>query len=78
MTTKTDDLTAKPPPVEQPILDDLRRRLRAMNRVRLPQGTGWERGVDADYLTDSRYSMRRRRPPAVPWNSCPPLPRATS
>jgi pimeloyl-ACP methyl ester carboxylesterase len=51
MTTKTDDLTAKPPLVEQPVLDDLRRRLRETNRVRLPEGTGWERGVDADYLT---------------------------
>jgi pimeloyl-ACP methyl ester carboxylesterase len=52
MTTKTDNLTAKPPLVEQPILDDLRRRLRETNRVRLPAGTGWERGIDTDYLTE--------------------------
>jgi Epoxide hydrolase N terminus len=52
MTPKTDDLTAKPPIVEQPIFDDLRRRLRASNRVRLPEGTGWERGIDAEYLTE--------------------------
>jgi pimeloyl-ACP methyl ester carboxylesterase len=51
MTTKTDDLTATPPRVEQAVLDDLRRRLRATNHARLPQGTGWARGVDTDYLT---------------------------
>jgi pimeloyl-ACP methyl ester carboxylesterase len=39
-----------PEPVDQATLDDLRRRLRATNRVRLPAGTGWERGIDADYL----------------------------
>jgi pimeloyl-ACP methyl ester carboxylesterase len=52
MTTKTDDLTAKPPRVEQPVLDDLRRRLRETNRVRVPERTGWERGVDTDYLAE--------------------------
>ncbi len=52
MATKTEDLTAKPPLVEQRVLDDLRRRLRATNRVRLPEGAGWERGIDADYLTE--------------------------
>jgi pimeloyl-ACP methyl ester carboxylesterase len=52
MTTKTDDLTAQPPVVEEPVLDDLRRRLRASCRVRLPEVTGWERGMDADYLTE--------------------------
>ncbi|HET6736922.1 hypothetical protein [Mycobacterium sp.] len=45
MSTKTDDLTAKPPLVEEAVLDDLRRRLHATNRVRLPEGTGWERGT---------------------------------
>lgn len=50
MTTKTDAPTAMPPVVEQAVLDDLRRRLRGMNRVRLPEGTGWERGIDSDYL----------------------------
>ena len=34
------------------VLDDLRRRLVATNRVRLPEGTGWSRGTDASYLTD--------------------------
>ena len=52
MTTKTDDLTAQPPLTEQAVLDDLRRRLRETNRVRLPEGTGWERGTDADYLAE--------------------------
>jgi pimeloyl-ACP methyl ester carboxylesterase len=52
MTIKTDDLTAKPPRVEQPVLDDLRRRLRETNRVRVPEGTGWERGIDTDYLAE--------------------------
>ena len=52
MTTKTEDLTAKPPAVEQAVLDDLRRRLRETIRVRLPQGTGWQRGTDADYLAE--------------------------
>ncbi|HEV7422156.1 MAG TPA: epoxide hydrolase [Mycobacterium sp.] len=52
MTTKTTDLTTHPPFIEQDVLDDLRRRLRATGRVALPQGTGWARGVDADYLTE--------------------------
>jgi pimeloyl-ACP methyl ester carboxylesterase len=52
MTTKTDDLRAKPPLVDQAVLDDLRRRLSEFNRVRLPERTGWERGVDTDYLTE--------------------------
>lgn len=52
MPTKTEDLTAKPPVVDQAVLDDLRRRLRETNRVRLPRATGWERGVDVDYLTE--------------------------
>jgi pimeloyl-ACP methyl ester carboxylesterase len=52
MSTKTDDLAAKPPQVDPAVLDDLRRRLRETNRVRLPKGTGWERGTDTDYLTE--------------------------
>jgi pimeloyl-ACP methyl ester carboxylesterase len=52
MTTKTTDLTTHPPFIEQDVLDDLRRRLRATGRAALPQGTGWARGVDADYLTE--------------------------
>jgi pimeloyl-ACP methyl ester carboxylesterase len=52
MSTKTDNLTAKPPLVEQSVLEDLRRRLRETNRVRLPEGTGWERGTDTVYLAE--------------------------
>jgi hypothetical protein len=52
VTTTTNDLTAKPPLVEQAVLDDLRRRLRAVNRATLPEGTGWARGFDTDYLTE--------------------------
>jgi pimeloyl-ACP methyl ester carboxylesterase len=52
VTTKTNDLTAQPRAVEQSVLDDLRSRLRATKLVTLPKGTGWERGVDTDYLTE--------------------------
>src|SRR5215217_3236032 len=52
MSTKTDDVPAKPPLVDQAVLDDLRRRLSQTNRVSLPRGTGWERGVDTDYLAE--------------------------
>ena len=41
-----------PAPVEQEILDDLRRRLLAFRRVALPPGLGWDRGTDGDYLAD--------------------------
>jgi pimeloyl-ACP methyl ester carboxylesterase len=71
MTTKTD----KPPLVDQVVLDDLRRRLRQTNRVRLPEGTGWQRGTDADYLAelasywadsyDWRFHEERIR--SLPW-----------
>jgi pimeloyl-ACP methyl ester carboxylesterase len=75
MTTKTDDLTAKPPVVEQAVLDDLRRRLRETNRVRLPEGTGWERGTDTGYLADlvsywaDSYDWRahEERVRSLPW-----------
>ncbi len=75
MTTKTDDLTAKPPRVEQPVLDDLRRRLRATNRVRVPEGTGWGRGIDTDYLAElvsywaDSYDWRthEQRIRSLPW-----------
>jgi hypothetical protein len=49
MSTKT---YAKPPLIEQAVLDDLRRRLLKTNRVRLPEGTGWARGIDTDYLAE--------------------------
>jgi len=75
MTTQTDDLTAKPPLVEEPLLDDLRRRLRATNRVRLPEGTGWERGIATGYLTKllsywlDSYDWRahEKRIRSLPW-----------
>ncbi|MHC3474988.1 epoxide hydrolase family protein [Streptomyces sp. 7R007] len=41
-----------PPAVEPAVLDDLRSRLRAYRRLDLPHGFGWERGVDADYLSE--------------------------
>ena len=41
-----------PEPVPAADLDDLRRRLRDTRRVRLPAVGAWERGTDADYLTD--------------------------
>ncbi|MGX9789233.1 epoxide hydrolase family protein [Mycobacterium sp. MMS18-G62] len=77
MTTKTDDLTTAPPIVEQSILDDLRRRLRTTNRVRLPEGIGWERGVDAEYLTElvsywaDSYDWRahEKRIRSLPWET---------
>lgn len=37
-------------PVSDAELDDLRGRLAATRRPRLPQGVGWERGTDADFL----------------------------
>jgi pimeloyl-ACP methyl ester carboxylesterase len=39
-----------PEPVDQAVLDDLARRLRATRRVPLPAGLGWERGMDPDVL----------------------------
>jgi pimeloyl-ACP methyl ester carboxylesterase len=77
MTTKTTDLTTQPPSVEQSTLDDLCRRLLASNHVRLPQGTGWERGVDVDYLTElvsywaDSYDWRKheQRIRSLPWAS---------
>jgi pimeloyl-ACP methyl ester carboxylesterase len=41
-----------PEAVAQSVLDDLHNRLSAYRRVALPQGFGWERGVDGDYLAD--------------------------
>jgi pimeloyl-ACP methyl ester carboxylesterase len=75
MTTKTDELTAKPPLVEQAVLDDLRRRLRETNRVRVPEGTGWQRGIDTDYLAElvfywaASYDWRahEERIRSLPW-----------
>ena len=47
-------------PVPDSDLDDLHRRLAATRRPRLPQGVGWQRGVDADFLTDLLGSWRDR------------------
>ena len=43
---------AAPPAVDQAALDDLGDRLRRYRAVPLPQGHGWDRGVDAAYLAD--------------------------
>jgi hypothetical protein len=64
-----------PDSVEQSTLDDLRRRPRSTNRVRLPEGTGWDRGVDADYLAElvaywaNSYDRRthEKRIQSLPW-----------
>ncbi|MFD2416371.1 epoxide hydrolase family protein [Amycolatopsis pigmentata] len=64
-----------PAPVEQPVLDDLRARLRAYRRVDVPPGFGWDRGADADYLADlagywaDRYDWREHeaRIRNLPW-----------
>ena len=57
------------------VLDDLQARLRAYRQVRPAPGTGWDRGVDGDYLTDlvgywaTGYDWRRheQRIRALPW-----------
>jgi len=74
MTTKTD---TKPPLIEQEVLDDLRRRLRKTKRVRVPERTGWERGVDTDYLAElvfdwaDSYDWRvhEERIRSLPWTT---------
>ncbi|MFF9164278.1 epoxide hydrolase family protein [Streptomyces longwoodensis] len=66
---------ATPPVVEQTVLDDLRRRLAGYRRVDVPDGFGWARGVDGDYLADllsywaSSYDWREHeaRLRALPW-----------
>jgi pimeloyl-ACP methyl ester carboxylesterase len=68
-------VTDAPESVGQSTLDDLRRRLSATHRVRLPKGVGWERGVDVEYLTEllfywaHRYDWRvhERRIRMMPW-----------
>jgi pimeloyl-ACP methyl ester carboxylesterase len=47
-----DAVIGTPDSVDEVTLDDLRRRLVETNRVRLPEGTGWDRGTDADYLAE--------------------------
>ncbi|MFE6410081.1 epoxide hydrolase family protein [Streptomyces sp. NPDC057837] len=66
---------AAAPAVEQPVLDDLRRRLRGYRPVDVPTGFGWTRGVDGDYLADlisywaGSYDWREHeaRLRALPW-----------
>jgi pimeloyl-ACP methyl ester carboxylesterase len=66
---------AAPEPVAEAVLHDLRARLRAYRRVAVGPGTGWDRGVDGDYLADllgywsETYDWRRHeaRIRALPW-----------
>jgi pimeloyl-ACP methyl ester carboxylesterase len=68
-------ITATPAPVDRLVLDDLRRRLRAFRPVLLPRGVGWDRGMDADYLSEvvrywaESYDWREHesRILALPW-----------
>ncbi|MFJ5987104.1 epoxide hydrolase family protein [Lentzea sp. NPDC092896] len=61
--------------VPEPVLEDLRARLRAYRRVALPPGLGWERGVDGDFLAGllshwaEHYDWRvhEARIRALPW-----------
>ena len=67
-------MDAAPPPVEDAVLEDLRRRLRSTRRVHGVAGD-WERGTDATYLTQlveywaDRYDWRaaEARIRALPW-----------
>ena len=45
-------MSSTPRPVPDSVLTDLRDRLRATRRVALPEGVGWSRGTDADYLAE--------------------------
>lgn len=45
-------MSSAPQPVDESMLVDLKDRLRAFRRVPLVEGVGWERGTDADYLTE--------------------------
>ncbi len=48
----TDPMTSAPRPAPDSVLTDLRDRLRSTRRVPLPEGVGWSRGTDADYLAE--------------------------
>lgn len=64
-------------PVPDSDLDDLYRRLAATRRPMLPQGVGWKRGTDADFLAQllaywrDRYDWRTHeaRILALPWEA---------
>ena len=66
---------AAPTPVEQPVLDDLRARLRAYRPVPLTGAPGWDRGTEPAYLAElvqhwaERYDWRphEERIRALPW-----------
>jgi pimeloyl-ACP methyl ester carboxylesterase len=66
---------AAPPPVDQSVLDDLRRRLRAYRPVDTTGTTGWDRGTDPGYLAElvawwaAEYDWRRHeeRIRSMPW-----------
>ena len=68
-------MDAAPLPVDQAVLDDLRRRLHAFRRVPTTGTTGWDRGTDAGYLAEliatwaDDYDWRRHeaRIRALPW-----------
>ena len=66
---------AAPPPVEQPVLDDLRARLRAYRPVETTGVPGWDRGTEPGYLAElvrywaEEYDWRphEERIRALPW-----------
>ena len=74
-TMPTMTLTPRPDAVDDAVLDDLRERLRRFRGVPLSPGSGWDRGVEADYLLDlldtwaERYHWREheRRVLDLPW-----------
>ena len=67
-------MDAAPAPAPDELLDDLGSRLRATRRVPLPQGVGWSRGTDEDYLTellsswvDFDWRAQEERLLGLPW-----------
>lgn len=66
---------APPLPIDEAVLEDLRRRLAMTRPPRLPGGLGWERGTDPEYLAElvayweQRYDWRKHetRIHALPW-----------
>jgi len=75
LVTKSAIPEAALPVVEEAVLEDLRRRLRAYRPVPLPVGLGWDRGVEPGYLAElvetweSSYHWRRyeHRIRSWPW-----------
>lgn len=70
-------MTSILPLVTDAELDDLQRRLAATRRARLPQGVGWARGTDVDFLTEllthwrNHYDWRAHeaRIQQLPWQA---------